>query len=156
MLIEKLRKTIHDDRFLDVIINVIRTCDKGLPLGFYTSQWFANWYLQKLDHYIKEVLKVKYYIRYMDDIVIFYSNKRLLHKIKDSITEYLSQMKLGIKKNWQIFRFHTTKNKGRALDFLGFKFYRNKVVLRKTILLRIKRKANKIKDKKILTIYDSR
>jgi len=47
----------------------------GLPLGNYTSQMFANIYLNELDQYAKHVLKCKYYFRYMDDIVIICENK---------------------------------------------------------------------------------
>lgn len=47
--------------------------DKGIPIGNYTSQYFANIYLSILDRYVKEVLKVKYYVRYMDDMVILLS-----------------------------------------------------------------------------------
>ena len=43
---------------------------KGIPIGNYTSQYFANIYLDKLDKYIKETLKVKYYVRYMDDFIL--------------------------------------------------------------------------------------
>ena len=51
--------------------NIVKT---GLPIGFYTSQWFANWFLQPFDHYVKEELKAKCYVRYMDDIVILGAN----------------------------------------------------------------------------------
>ena len=44
--------------------------DIGIPIGNYTSQYFANIYLDKLDKYIKEDLKIKYYIRYMDDFIL--------------------------------------------------------------------------------------
>ena len=43
----------------------------GIPLGFYTSQWLSNWYLQGLDHFIKEQLCAVHYMRYMDDMVVF-------------------------------------------------------------------------------------
>lgn len=50
----KLRKTIHDEKMLDLLFRIIDVTDVGIPLGFYTSQWLSNWYLQGLDHYIKE------------------------------------------------------------------------------------------------------
>ena len=52
----KLRKTIHDEKMLDLLFRIIDVTDIGIPLGFYTSQWLSNWYLQGLDHYIKERL----------------------------------------------------------------------------------------------------
>ena len=49
----KLAFLIHDKKFLNLLYEIIDVVYNGLPLGFYTSQWFANWYLQDLDHYIK-------------------------------------------------------------------------------------------------------
>ena len=155
-----LAKKIHDDRFLDLLFNVIDVTESGLPLGFYTSQWLANWYLQGLDHFIKEDLKAKYYIRYMDDMVIFGSNKRELHRIHDRIEEYMkNELGLNIKHNWQVFRFdykRSGKSRGRFLDFMGFRFYRDKIILRKKIMIKITRKAKKISAKEKPSIYEIR
>ena len=155
-LICKFKKVIRDEKFMNLLTNLIRTTEKGLPLGFFTSQWFANYLLQELDHYIKEDLKVKYLIRFMDDMVLFGSNKRKLHKIRIKIEEKLSSMGLSLKENWQIFKMHTLKGNGRFLDFMGFKFYRNKITMRKKICLKAMRKAKKISKKKNITIYDAR
>jgi RNA-directed DNA polymerase len=65
-----LRTYIRDDQLLALIFRILDTTSSGLPLGFYTSQWLANWLLQSLDHFIKECLHATHYIRYMDDIVI--------------------------------------------------------------------------------------
>lgn len=96
----------------------------------------------------------------MDDTVIFGSNKRQLHKIRKSISKYLEcNLGLNMKENWQVFRFDYIKNSkhyGRPLDFMGFKFYRDKVVLRRNILLKATRKAKKIYKKNFSTIYDAR
>lgn len=153
-------KVIHDKRFLNTIYTLIDVVDRGIPLGFYPSQWIANWYLQGLDHYIKEHLYSPHYARYVDDMVIFGSNKRKLHDTRKKISQYLKE-KLGLemKKNWQVFRFDHKKKgkrKGRALDFLGFKFYRDKTTLRKSIMLKASRKARKISKKERKTIYDVR
>lgn len=160
VLKEKLNKIISDKHFLNLLYKIIDVNDIGIPIGFYTSQWFANWYLQDLDHYIKEILHAKYYMRYMDDMVIFGSNKRKLHQIRKCITEYLeNNLGLHMKENWQVFRFDYVKNNkhyGKPLDFMGFKFYRNKVVLRKSILLKATRKAKRIYKKGFCTIYDAR
>ena len=157
ILINKLESKIHDKRFMELLIKIIHTTDKGLPLGFYSSQWFANFYLQDFDHYIKEELKAKHYIRYMDDIVIFHSNKKELHKIRLAIEAYLRYVLiLEVKGNWSLFRFHTRKNKGRFLDFMGFRFYRNRITLRRKIALKAMRKARRIHNKKRVTIHDAR
>ena len=87
----KLRKTIHDEKMLDLLFRIIDVTDVGIPLGFYTSQWLSNWYLQGLDHYIKEQLGAVHYIRYMDDMVIFGSNKKVLHRTRQAISDYLER-----------------------------------------------------------------
>ena len=140
VVIGRLKKQIHDERFLNILIEIVNVNDHGLPLGFYTSQWLANWYLTGLDHYIKEKLGAAYYIRYMDDMVIFGPNKRKLHKMRVEIEKYLNDnLGLSLKDNWQIFPL-----KARALDFMGFKFYRYKVTLRRSILYKACRKARRM------------
>lgn len=47
----------------------------GIPIGNYTSQYFANIYLNELDYYVKDRLKIKYYVRYMYDMVILCESK---------------------------------------------------------------------------------
>lgn len=153
ILKSKLSKKIKDEEFLKIIFEVIDTTESGIPLGFYTSQWLANWYLQDLDHYIKEQLGAVYYIRYMDDMVIFGSNKKKLHKMRLAIEKYLNSLGLTLKDNWQVFRFENN-GKYRDLDFMGFRFYRNKIILRRSILLRATRKAKRISKKEKITVYD--
>lgn len=157
VLINKLRNKIHDKRFMNLLVKIIRTTEHGLPLGFYTSQWFANFYLQDFDHFVKERLEAPHYIRYMDDMVIFCSSKRKLHKIKETIEIYLrDNLSLELKENWQLFRFHTRNNKGRFLDFMGFRFYRNRTTLRRKIALKAMRKAKRIMKKNHITVHDAR
>ena len=151
----KLRKLIKDDRFYSVLEEITNVVSQGLPLGFYTSQWTANWYLQGLDHYIKEQLHAPFYIRYMDDMVIFNSNKRDLHKMRVLIDDYLHNLGLELKDNWQVFKFDY-HNKYRFLDFMGFRFYRNRVTLRRTIMLKATRKARRIYDKDRVTTFEAR
>lgn len=153
----KLAKIIHDEKMLDLLYRIIDVTDVGIPLGFYTSQWLSNWYLQGLDHYIKEVLHAPHYMRYMDDMVIFASNKKTLHRIRAAISAYLeSELGLELKANWQVFRFSYGDNKGRDLDFMGFRFYRNRTVLRKSIMLKASRKARRLHKKDRPTIHDAR
>ena len=158
ILKEKLAKIIHDKKFLNVLNEIIDVIPNGLPLGFYTSQWLANWYLQGLDHFIKEQLGAVHYIRYMDDMVIFGSNKRKLHQIQQAIANFLeNNLGLKMKDNWQVFRFDYIKNgehQGRFLDFMGYRFYRDKTTLRKSIMLRITRRAKRHSKKKRITVQN--
>jgi hypothetical protein len=136
---------------LDLIDQIIDSSKEGLPIGNYTSQWFANFYLQDLDHYIKEELHMKYYIRYMDDMVLFHRNKRELHKIKEKIEIFLKSENLNLKENWQLFRTDS-----RPLDFLGYRFYRGYTTLRRNNCLRIRRRIKRIYKKGKLSVKDAR
>ncbi len=99
-------KKFRDEFIRELLFLIIDAIDTGLPLGYYTSQWFANFLLQPLDHYIKERLKVKYAARYMDDITCFGRNKKELHKVREAINAYLNEeLHLTMKGNWQVFRF---------------------------------------------------
>ena len=155
------QRIIHDERFLKILETLVDAngTETGMPIGFYTSQWFANFYPTGLDHYIKEQLHAKGYFRYMDDMVVFDKSKQKLHNIQRGVKLYLKEV-LGLSMNpkWQVFRFHDVtkcgKEKGRFLDFMGFRFYRNRTVLRRTLLLRATRKAKKIGVKHGKTVYD--
>lgn len=153
----KLENTIHDEKMIDLLFRIINVTDVGIPIGFYTSQWLSNWYLQGLDHHIKENLHAKYYIRYMDDMVIFGRNKKALHRIREAVSRYLEcELGLTLKGNWQVFRFSHGDGQGRDLDFMGFRFYHDRVTLRKSIMYKASRKARKISKKRRLTIFDAR
>lgn len=100
-----LAEKFRDKYILDLLYLIIDAIDIGLPLGYYTSQWFANFLLQPLDHYIKESLHVELMTRYMDDIVCFGRNKKELHKVREAISHYLkTELHLELKGNWQVFR----------------------------------------------------
>ena len=161
VLLRKLEKIIDDEEFLGVIREILSVTETGLPLGFYTSQWLANWYLDELDHYIKEVLRAPHYMRYMDDMVIFGSNKRELHRIRAAIDEYLkTRLGLELKENWQVFRFdyidRDGNHRGRFLDYMGFRFYRDRTTIRRSIMLKATRKARRIGRKEKPSIYEVR
>lgn len=132
------------------LIDTIIDSSVGLPIGNYTSQWFSNFFLQDLDHLIKERLGVKYYVRYVDDLVLLGPNKKKLHAARHEIEAYLSSIKLTLKPNWQVFRVDK-----RAIDFLGFRFYRDRTTLRKRNALRIKRRISKIGKKPRLGYRDA-
>ena len=149
ILKQMFRRKVKDSDCL-WLIDIIIDSNKGLPIGNYTSQWFSNFFLEELDHYIKEKLGVKYYVRYVDDLVLLGSNKRKLHKVRVLISEYLSRVELRLKNDWQVFHL-----KHRDIDFLGFRFFRDKTILRKRNSLRIKRRINKIGKKDSLNYKDA-
>ena len=149
ILKQKLRCKIKDKKVLVLLDNILDKND-GLPIGILVSQWLANFYLQDLDHYIKEELTIKYYIRYMDDMILFGRNKKELHKARIKVSKFLEKEHLKIKHNWQVYKFIK-----EPLDFMGFRFYRNKTTIRKSIMLRITRKANKIFKKVKVSHHDA-
>lgn len=120
----------------------------GVAIGFSPSQWWCNFVLTPLDHYIKQELGVEYYIRYIDDMVFFGRNKKKLHDVVRNIIEFAKSMGLTIKENYQVFRFdyidREGKRRGRDFDFLGFRFFRDKTIFRKRNALTIKRRVNRV------------
>lgn len=150
VLKNKLQRKINDERYLKMLFDLIDSYGPGLPKGYYSSQWFANFYLLEFDHFVKNEIMAPNYMRYMDDMVILCRNKRQLRKMKEAIEAYLNdQLKLTLKGNWQIFRFVDKDNKnGRDIDFMGMRFFRTKVILRKSLLKRIYRKALKLNKKR--------
>ena len=143
---------IKDDWFLYIIELCLQGFNKGIPLGFYISQWLANYLLEPLDRLITEVLGLPKLQRYMDDIVIFASNKKILHRTIVEIMKMLGQrFRLKLKHNYQVCKLYYEKGKrkiGRALDFMGFIFYRNKTLIRKNIMLSATRLAKKMERSK--------
>lgn len=144
------RKHIKDSNALWLIDTIIDVNDKGLPIGYFTSTWFSNFLLQDLDHLIKEKWGVKYYLRYADDMVLFGCNKKKLHKVRVYIEKYLNSIGLELKGNWQVFRVDK-----RAVDFLGYRFFRKYTLLRKNLALRIRRRVKKVWKKYKITFKDA-
>jgi len=102
VLMRILEQKIKDRKCLQLINTIIKGVpwEKGLPIGNLTSQFFANVYLNPVDHYIKEVLKVKKYVRYMDDMVFLSDSKNFLKTVQNKVDHYLEkQLKLKLKKS---------------------------------------------------------
>lgn len=113
----------------------------GIPIGNYMSQWDGNFFLSRLDHYCKEVLHIRHYRRYMDDIVFFAKTKEELIQHLAQIRAYLStELHLRLKDNYQIFPTFI-----RGVDFLGYRFFRNYTLLRKSTCQSMKRKMTLIR-----------
>lgn len=141
ILKNKIRRKIKCKRTLDLLDNIIDSA-KGLPLGNLLSQLFANIYLNELDHFIKQELKIKYYFRYCDDICILGNNKQDLHKILHIIRQKLFDLKLELRSNYQVFPVEK-----RGIDIVGYKHFHTHKLLRKSI------KKNYIKNKNKKTHY---
>ena len=141
----KFRRLFKDPDLLWLLDEIISSTpgETGIPIGNYLSQYAGNFYLSDFDHWIKEVMRVKYYFRYMDDIVIFGQTKEELHQLRRQIAAYLQvNLKLTIKENWQIFPTYI-----RGVDFVGYRVFLNYVLLRKSTCKAFKSKMLKIKRK---------
>ena len=127
-----IRSKIKDKKLLRLLDGIIDS-GKGLPIGNYLSQYLGNLYLSGLDHYCKQEIKAKNYFRYCDDIVILSDDKDYLRFCLVKIRKYLKEkLKLTVKRNYQIFPVDK-----RGIDFLGYVFYPDRVMLRKSIKKRM-------------------
>jgi len=137
-----IRRKIKDCRLLDLLDGIIDSAP-GVPIGNYLSQFYANLYLSYFDHWLKEVKKVRYYYRYADDIVILCPEKDMLHQLLSDITEYLdTRLKLHLKQNYQIFPVDS-----RGIDFVGYVFRHDYILMRKSIKKRFCRKVSRLNKK---------
>ena len=152
--INKIKKSLLSDkekkkRILEV--EKIPLCEEGksAPIGSMCSQIIAVMYLDKLNHFIKEKLKIKRYVLYMDDGVLFHEDKEYLKYCRCEIINFLKSLKLDI--NDKKTRVDSIKN---GLDFLGFRFTirNNKIILK---VRNSSKKKFKRKMKKINMLYDN-
>lgn len=144
ILKEIIRKKLKDKDLLLLLDEIIDSAE-GVPIGNYLSQFFANLYMAYFDHWVKEELKVKYYYRYADDIVILSNSKDQLRSWLVAIKLYLTQvLKLKLKDNYQIFPVDS-----RGIDFVGYVCYHDHTLLRKSIKLKLQGLVTAYKDKKI-------
>lgn len=148
ILMRELSIRIKDEWFLYIIWLCLKDFKKGIPLGFYISQWLANYLLEPLDKFITEKLGFKKYERYMDDMTFFDNAKKSLHKAIEAIRIFIGRrFRLKLKRNYQVCKFYYEKAGkvvGRCLDYMGFQFFREKVVIRKSIMLSATRLAAKL------------
>ena len=155
-----LREIGISGEMFEELETIIEEIHNGVPLGYFTSQWFGNFYLKALDHYIKEELHAEHYMRYMDDMVILGKSKKKLHRIHNAIETYMrNELNLEIKGDWQVFRFEYVDKdgnvRGRMLDFMGFQFHHDRTTIRKSNLESARRKANHISKQEKISWYNA-
>lgn len=119
ILKEKLKRKIKDKDALKIVFDVIDSEENGLGIGNMTSQILAIFYLNDLDHYIKERLGIKYYVRYQDDFMIYHNSKKYLNYCLKKITEYITKEKLVLNTKTRIYAsrdnyIYLGKNKNRS------------------------------------------
>ena len=104
ILKEKIKKRIKDKDALDIVFKIIDSEEQGLGIGSMTSQCLAIFYLNDLDNFIKEKLKIKYYIRYQDDGLIFHESKEYIKFCFKEIKEFLNKEHLKLNNKSRIYR----------------------------------------------------
>lgn len=151
-----LRKKLHDPILLsalDTVINYYQSGNehdhlfrpdapyhtrgaRGIPIGNLTSQIFGNIYLHEVDVYIKRALKVKRYIRYMDDLVLVHDNKQQLREWQQQITRFLhDELCLTVHpRKTRLFPAHL------GVEFVGYVTWRHKIRVRSSSLKHIKKR----------------
>ena len=134
---EIIQKKIVDKKVIWLIKEILGSSydikpGQGIPIGNLTSQLFANIYLNELDQFVKHQLRVRYYLRYMDDFLILDFDKRKLHQIKEEIREFLKN-KLNLElhpKKANVFPIE------KGIDFLGYRIFGIYRLLRKNTVKR--------------------
>ena len=141
ILFNIIKRKIKDKNILWLVHEILyaQKREKGLEIGNYTSQMFANIYLNEIDQYIKHNLKIKYYCRYLDDSIVIVETKKeaknALEKIKMFLKENLG---LELNKKTQIF-----KNK-QGVNFCGYKINEYRMKLRDKGKQKLKKKVKKL------------
>ncbi len=149
----KLQKFLINSKIADKKIHLQNISDlplykkgKGLPIGNLSSQILAIYYLNDVDHFIKEKLKIKYFIRYMDDFIIFSHDRYYLKYCLTHIINEIKKLKLQINAKTNIY------NLKHGVGFLGYRF----ILKNKKLIIRINNETKRRIKRKIknLKIYD--
>ena len=166
ILAAQMRKAIKDKEWLRLTFQFLHykpdepkseeLC--GLILGHYTSPWFFNFYLKEFDHFAAALPEIKY-LRFADNLFLVGRSKRKVHQALAAIREYLKrELKLELNSCTQVYRFEwqdkNGKVRGRAVNALGAVIHHNRVTLRKSILMRMRRKSVRIRRKTTKTWHD--
>lgn len=127
ILLSQIEDIFKDKKIVELYKEIIYSVPKGIPIGNYTSQSLSNLYLTPLDRYIKQELRIKYYVRYADDFVIIGKNKRKLEKAIPLIINFLkSKLLLEVHENVIIYSVFE-----KPIDFCGYKHYKEFTTIRK-------------------------
>lgn len=140
ILSEMFHKMIKDEKFMAILDDIIYSFEgeTNAPIGNYTSQWFGNFYLTKLDYYVKQELKIKDYLRYCDDFLLFSNDKKYLHECRRKIEAFLwNELRLTYSKAY-VFDVK------QGVDFCGYRAFGKYMLLRKSTAKRIKRRVSHV------------
>ncbi|MDP6439249.1 MAG: reverse transcriptase/maturase family protein [Candidatus Brocadiia bacterium] len=142
ILLDLLNRTFREKRLLDLLEIIVRSSPpgaadgKGLPIGNLTSQWFANLYLDGLDHHVKETMRTPGYIRYMDDMLLFSDSKAALWAAHDQTAAWLDRNRaLAVKTTATVLAPCS-----EGIPFLGLRIFPGTWRLQRARFLRTRRR----------------
>ena len=140
---ERLGRQFKDPQLLTLLHRLIDhpipagTAGQGMPIGNLTSQHFGNFYLGHLDHFVKDELGIKGYLRYMDDMLLFGDDKAELHHICSQVRRFLRDpLRLELKEEGV-----GLAPVSQGIPFLGFRIFPGLVRLQRPSWTRFKRKV---------------
>ena len=142
VLYKILVKKIQDTKLLWLLKEIIYSNEgnTGLAIGNYTSQMFANIYLNEIDQYVKHVIHCKYYFRYLDDSICMFKTKEEAKEVLEKIKKFLwNKLKLELNEKTQIF-----KNK-QGINFCGYKINPYRLKIRDRGKRKLKKKIKELK-----------
>ena len=142
-----LEKKIKDKKFINITMLFTDYEDaSGIPIGNLLSQIFALIYLNPIDQYIKRVLKVKDYVRYVDDFILFGLTRNECLKYKEKIEGFLEKnLKLTLSKS-------SIQKIKRGVNFVGYRTWQNYRLIRKHSLYKFKKSLRKQKNEAIMSL----
>ena len=140
---KQIMRTVRDPNVLWLLFRIIDEFPdgRGMGIGSLTSQVFANVNLNPFDHWIKDDLGIKRYVRYMDDFVIISDNKQHLKKMLSSCTDYLSHIpSLTINPKSDVIPMT------HGLNFCGYRIFRDYLLPRKRNIKNARKRLRKLAD----------
>lgn len=144
ILMEIIARKIKDQQILWILKEIIysKNTTQGLPIGNLTSQILANIYYNEADQYIKHVLKVRYYYRYMDDSIILMHKKEDIKKVKEQLEIFMAEkLKLEFNSKTNIFPSK------QGVNFCGYKINEYRLKIRDKGKKKLKKKIKYLKNK---------
>jgi len=153
---EQYRRKFKDKDLLWLIDMLIDSLGEecGIAIGALFSQWDGNFNLSTFDHFIKEEIGIRFYYRYCDDLIILSNDKEQLHAIRKQIEIYLlNNLKLQLKNNYKVYPVDV-----QGIDFVGYRHFRDYILLRKstskTLIRKMRDIMTKIDKEEVFTYSD--
>lgn len=133
ILKDRLRHIFKDTSVIKMCDKIIDCFNNGLAIGIFPDSYFANIFVNPLDHLLKEDLRVPFVFRYMDDIVCLVPDKKFAHRVLDFIIDWANKNKLDVKNNWRIAPVCV------GINMCGYISYPTHIRLRKNIKQNMKK-----------------